>query len=271
MNKYIVHVKMLFFLVGGILLSYAQMQGDVDQSQSIYKAVGVNCGHVLDGPSFYFKQLENKSLDNMFTVSQRQKKEIGKKNNELVLKKYKLATEFPNKKAVFETFENLEKQSNNPIQLKLYVLESDEVNAFTMLGGYVYLTTGLLSYVDSMDELAFILGHEIGHNEKLHVERKIKKVMATSKAMNVVGADAFSKVAIDINHKISAPFDQIDEYEADKYGLEIARKGGYDTSKFADFFKKLEKSEKRSLFQKLTSTHPFSRDRRECLENHLAR
>ena len=59
------------------------------------------------------------------------------------------------------------------------------------------------------------------------------------------------------NNKFSAPFDQINEYEADQYGFELAKKAGYDINRFADFFKKLEKNEKKSILLKLNSTHPF--------------
>ncbi|WP_133248433.1 M48 family metallopeptidase [Flagellimonas aquimarina] len=230
----------------------------------------VNCGHLLDGPSFYIKQLENKSLDNMFTLTKLQKQQIGKANYKQVIKKNKLLNEFQNKTNVLQTFENIKKNAKSSTQFKLHIIASKDINAFTMIGGHIYLTTGLLSYIDSMDELAFILGHEVGHHEKLHLERKVKKIMATSTFFGATGAEEFAKIAIDLNSKFSAPFDQINEYEADEYGFELAKKSGYDVNNFADFFKKLEKNEKRSILIKLNSTHPFSSDRRKCLEKYIA-
>lgn len=249
---------------------YSQAEQTIDhQAQLNSDNTIVNCGHLLDGPSYYIKQLENKSLDKMFTLTKEQKKQIGEANYKQILKKNKLLKDFQNKQNVLQTFANIKNVANSSTKFKLHIIASEDINAFTMIGGHIYLTTELLSYVDSMDELAFILGHEIGHHEKLHLERKIKKIMATSNLFGVTGVEDFTKIAVDLNNKFSAPFDQINEYESDQYGFELAKKAGYDVNRFADFFKRLEKNEKRSIFIKLNSTHPFSSDRRKCLEKYI--
>jgi len=230
----------------------------------------IQCGHLFDGPAYYIKQVENKSLDNMFTLSKSQKQEIGKANYDQILKQNKLLKDFQDKERVLRTFAALKRVAKSEVVFKLHVIASEDINAFTMIGGHIYLTTGLLSYIDSMDELAFILGHEIGHHEKHHLERKIKKITATSTLFGASGIDDFTKIAVDLNHKFSAPFDQINEYEADKYGFELAKKAKYDITKFADFFKRMEENEERSILLKLNSTHPFSSDRRSCLESYIA-
>lgn len=263
--------QILFFIVLWSIQSRSQSEQPYrTQAQLGSNNNIVDCGHLLDGPSYYIKQLENKSLDNMFSLTKEQKKQIGKANYEQVLKKNKLLKEFQNKKSVLQTFANVKKVANSTTAFKLHIIDSKDINAFTMIGGHIYLTTGLLSYVDSMDELAFILGHEIGHHEKLHLERKVKKIMATSTFFGATGVEEFTRIAIDLNNKFSAPFDQINEYEADEYGFELAKETGYDVNRFADFFKKLEKNEKRSILAKLNSTHPFSSDRRKCVENYIA-
>ncbi|MDC6366672.1 MULTISPECIES: M48 family metallopeptidase [Flavobacteriaceae] len=268
-------IKKYLRLLSLIVISTPWLHGQSEQpyteeTRLEFSENGMDCGHLLDGPSYYIKKLENKSLDNMFSLSRAQKKQIGEANYEQILKKNKLLKEYPNKRNIQHTFSNLIRHANSSTKFKLHVLSSSDINAFTMIGGHIYLTTGLLSYIDSMDELAFILGHEIGHHEKLHLERKIKKIMATSTFFGKTGIDEFTKIAIDLNNKFSAPFDQINEYEADKYGFELAKKAGYDVSHFADFFKKLEKNERRSILVKLNSTHPFSSDRRRCLESYIS-
>ncbi|RUA11279.1 MAG: hypothetical protein DSY83_16820 [Flavobacteriia bacterium] len=258
----------LVFYIGAIHGQTAPYPTNADQ----FNPSGhiVNCGHLFDGPSYYIKQLENKSLDNMFSLTKEQKREIGKANYEQVLKKYKLMDDFRYKESVLQTFANIKNTAHSPTKFKLHVIASTDINAFTMIGGHIYLTSGLLDYIDSMDELAFILGHEIGHHEKLHLERKIKKIMATSSFFGKTGVEDFTKIAVDLNNKFSAPFDQINEYESDEYGFEIAKNAGYDVNRFADFFKKLEKNENKSILTKLNSTHPFSSDRIRCLENYIA-
>ena len=53
--------------------------------------------------------------------------------------------------------------SRNDVSYRISILKSEEINAFATLGGYLYITTGLLNFVDSYDELAFIIGHEVAH------------------------------------------------------------------------------------------------------------
>lgn len=260
-----------YFLMTLISILNANSQLFFDTQESLIEEDGiVNCGHLLDGPSSYLKKIENTSLDNMFRLTEEQKEKIGKNNYEQVIKENKILTEFENKANIIHTFETIKSNINSDIDFKLHVIDSQNINAFTMLGGHIYITTGLLAYIESIDELAFIMGHEIGHNMSHHLERKIKKIMVTSSYFGATGIDEFTKIAIDLNNKFSAPFDQIDEYEADKYGFEISKKAGYDINKFADFFKRMGKNEDTSLLQKLNSTHPFSRDRRKCLEHYIA-
>ncbi|PCJ91954.1 MAG: hypothetical protein COA50_16020 [Flavobacteriaceae bacterium] len=266
--------KNIFWVPVFAILCIARLNSQVNQpsNQAQLSASDglMNCGHILDGPAYYLKQLENKSLDNMLKITKEEKKQIGEVSYAQVHKKEKIITEFQNKRDILQTFANLKKAANGLVHFKLHVIDSEDINAFTMIGGHIYLTTGLLTYVDSMDELAFILGHEIGHHEKFHLERKIKKIMAASAFFGTAGIEDFTKIAVDLNNKFSAPFDQINEYEADAYGFELAKKTGYDINRFTDFFKRLEKTEKRSMLIKLNSTHPFSSDRRKCLENHIA-
>ena len=206
----------------------------------------------------------------MVSLSEKQKKQIGKKNYEQIGKKQSLLATHEDAKKLLELFHRLIQYSESTtVSFSLNLIDSKEINAFTTIGGYVYLTTGLLDFVDSYDELAFILAHEIAHQDKRHVERKIMKVVVTSNFLALTRMEGFMKAATNIRTTLSAPFDQIDEYEADKHGFFIAKKAGYDVNKFADFFKKLERSEQRNLLKKLSSTHPFAQDRKKCIENYL--
>ena len=159
--------------------------------------------------------------------------------------------------------------SRKNVSYRLNILKTEDINAFATLGGYLYITTGLINFVDSYDELAFIIGYEIAHEDKLHTQRKITKLTLSTNLLNISRIDGFKEIAMNLNSKLSAPFDQIDEYEADKYGFEMAKKAGYDVTKFADFFKKLEKNEKQDILQKLTRTHPFSEHRKNCIEQKI--
>ena len=226
-----------------------------------------DCGHALDGPAYLTKHFENNWLDLMLYVTPDARINVGRQ----VYNKYVLLGQINNNNGVYpraqEILNNLVKFAGRKnVSYKLNILKTDDINAFATLGGYLYITTGLINFVDSYDELAFIIGHEIAHEDKLHTQRKITKLTLSANLMNMTKMQGFNEIATKINSTLSAPFDQIDEYESDRYGFEMAQKAGYDVNKFADFFKKLEKYEKQGLLEKLTRTHPFSEHRKNCLE-----
>lgn len=230
-----------------------------------------DCGHVLDGPLYMMKTFENKSLDAALQFNAIDTDEIGKQIYEDIIETSKVVDDHWAMNDVAEVIKNLTDQmdSEHKKEFKLKILDSEIVNAYTTYGGYIYITTGLIEFVDSYDELAFILAHEIGHEVNLHTQRKITKLMLTSNLLTQMSAENMIDIVVGLNTKFSAPFDQIDEYEADKYGVLLAHKAGYDSSRFADFFKKMEKYDDKSIFKKLSSTHPFAEHRISCLNKYI--
>lgn len=229
-----------------------------------------DCGHILDGPAYFTKQFENNMLDLMLIITPEARQDIGLQ----MYNNYKLLGQIDNINSIYpkaqEILNNLIKfVDRKNVVYKLNILKTDDINAYATLGGYLYITTGLINFIDSFDELAFLIGHEIAHEDKFHTQRKITKLTVSSNFTEISKMDGFKEIAQKINGAISAPFDQIDEYESDRYGFELAKKAGYDSSKFGDFFKKLEKYEKQDLLKKLTSTHPFSEHRKNCIEAYI--
>jgi predicted Zn-dependent protease len=229
-----------------------------------------NCGHAFDGPAFLLKQAENNWLDFALYISSNSKSSIGKQ----IYNRYVLLGQLDNthfaKEKVEEILQKITKNvSRKGINYKLSILKSDEINAFATLGGYLYITTGLLDFVDSYDELAFIIGHEVAHEDRLHTQRKVTKLTLSTDLGDMTRMEGFAEIASKINKTLAPPFDQIDEYEADKVGFELAKAAGYDVNRFADFFKKLERYEKQDLLRKLTSTHPFAEHRKNCIHSYI--
>ncbi|MCR9263684.1 MAG: M48 family metallopeptidase [Flavobacteriaceae bacterium] len=229
-----------------------------------------NCGHAFDGPAFLLKQAENNWLDFALYISSNSKSSIGRE----IYSRYVLLGQLDNthfaKEKVEEILQKISKNvSRKGVNYKLSILKSDEINAFATLGGYLYITTGLLDFVDSYDELAFIIGHEVAHEDRLHTQRKVTKLTLSTDLGDMTRMEGFAKIASKINKTLAPPFDQIDEYEADKIGFELAKAAGYDVNRFADFFKKLERYEKQDLLRKLTSTHPFAEHRKNCIHSYI--
>ncbi|HET8854823.1 MAG TPA: M48 family metallopeptidase [Salinimicrobium sp.] len=216
--------------------------------------------------------MENSSLDAAVTLTEKDRQKIGKQIYEEILRSNdisdlkKVRTEIVYiLKKLTDALEPRERRRFN-----LIILETPEVNAYTTLGGYIYLTTGLIKFVNTPDELAFILGHEIGHDVELHTQRKVAKVMISSNFLENVNLQDYTKVAMNISTRFSAPFDQIDEYEADKFGALLAQKAGYDPERFGDFFIKIRNSRNSSLIDKLLSTHPFPEHRQKCINEYIS-
>ncbi|GMN06634.1 M48 family metallopeptidase [Croceitalea sp. MTPC5] len=229
-----------------------------------------NCGHAFDGPAFLLKQAENNWLDFALYISSNSKSSIGRE----IYSRYVLLGQLDNthfaREKVEEILQEISKNvSRKGVNYKLSILKSDEINAFATLGGYLYITTGLLDFVDSYDELAFIIGHEVAHEDRLHTQRKVTKLTLSTDLGDMTRMDGFTEIASKINRTLAPPFDQIDEYEADKVGFELAKAAGYNVNRFADFFKKLERYEKQDLLRKLTSTHPFAEHRKNCIHSYI--
>jgi predicted Zn-dependent protease len=114
---------------------------------------------------------------------------------------------------------------------KFFVLDDDEVNAFTPGGGYVYIHRGLMNYLNSEAELAAVLGHEIGHDVARHPARAQTRAVLMSVGA-VAAAIASGSEAIAEMTNIGATawmqgYGRDNETEADHLGLEYATKAGY--------------------------------------------
>ncbi len=226
------------------------------------------CGHLFDGPASFAKQMERVSLDALLHLDSNEEIEIGNQVFTKIKESETILTNHWSKPKVDILYKNLIQHVDRPeITYQYHIIDSKDINAFSTLGGHIYICTGLIDFVDSMDELAFIIGHEIAHIDLEHTLRKQKKLMLASTIGKYFDAEDMASFALQFNMVFSAPFDQIDEYDADYKGYEIAKKAGYDTSKFDDFFSKLEDAESRNILIKLLSTHPYPSDRKKCLSS----
>jgi predicted Zn-dependent protease len=130
---------------------------------------------------------------------------------------------------------------------KFFVLDDDEVNAFTPGGGYVYIHRGLMNYLGSEAELATVLGHEIGHDVARHPARgETREVLMSVGAVAAAIASGSEAVAQMANIGATAwlqGYGRDNEMEADRLGLEYASKAGYRPQAMAEVFKALKGQE----------------------------
>jgi len=112
------------------------------------------------------------------------------------------------------------------------VIKSDAINAFAMPGGYVLLSSGLLKSLESEDELAFILAHEVAHVTRRHhyqVVQRQRLADQAAKGLQAVTQDSDTGKLAQASGQIYARgLDKSAEFESDRLGVEIMTRAGYD-------------------------------------------
>jgi beta-barrel assembly-enhancing protease len=157
---------------------------------------------------------------------------------------------------------------DNPSKIKysVYLLNDSAINAFTF-GGHIYLTKAMYDKCKGNTDLLYsIIGHEIGHSEKGHIKKTIQEMMITD---NIFGEDKGAS-AYQIMKSLTGAFNQKNELEADFYGIDLAYKLDKNICATVNFWNEMAKSEDRyNKLEDLFRTHPFSKLRAKCLENHI--
>jgi predicted Zn-dependent protease len=148
------------------------------------------------------------------------------------------------------------------------VITLDEVNAWCMPHGKIAVYTGLLQKIQpSDDELAAVLGHEMGHALREHTREQISQEMGTQTLLGIAGAlfglgqTAQSLGAMAANVTIGLPKSRTDETEADRIGVELAARAGYDPRAAVNLWEKMEKLAGGSQPPQWLSTHPSNESR----------
>jgi beta-barrel assembly-enhancing protease len=152
------------------------------------------------------------------------------------------------------------------IKYSIYLLKDSAINAFTF-GGHIYLTKAMYDKCKGNEDLLYsIIGHEIGHSERGHIKKTIQEMMITD---NIFGEDRGAS-AYQVLKTLTGSFNQKNELEADYYGIDLAYQLGKDVCATVKFWKEMSTSENQySKFEDLFRTHPFSKLRAKCLQNHL--
>jgi beta-barrel assembly-enhancing protease len=132
----------------------------------------------------------------------------------------------------------------NELPWKFGVIESDDLNAFAAPGGYVLVTKGLYQKLENESQLAGVLGHEIAHIVKKHQLKVMQKQALLSYGANMLGdkldSSELAKKAIGTGAEISArSLDKSAEYEADRMGMILAARAGYDAYGLAEILNTL--------------------------------
>src|ERR1700692_1721964 len=167
--------------------------------------------------------------------------------------------------------QNLVRNSDAKVPFTIKVIDSDEINAFALPGGFFYVNSGLILRADSEAELAGVMGHEIAHVAARHGTRNATRGQIAQIgmiAMSIAIPYGWAADAIRQGAGLAIPlgfltFSRANEREADHLGLQYMYKAGYDPTAFVDFFEKIQSLEKRKpgSLSKVFATHPRKDDR----------
>ena len=156
----------------------------------------------------------------------------------------------------------LESLDGSDYDYKIWVLKTSEVNAFATLGGNIFVFSGLFDFVESPEELAVVLAHEIGHVEHRHVVDKLIQQLGLEVLFSIItGGDPILLSEVS-KLLVSSSFDRRKEQEADDFALELSEKSGINPRRLAQFFLKLNQSQGSGAEAlEIIMTHPHSNSR----------
>lgn len=165
--------------------------------------------------------------------------------------------------------QNLVRNSDAKVPFTIKVLQSEEVNAFALPGGFMFVNSDLVLKADDEAELAGVMAHEIAHVAARHGTRQATRgTIANYASLPLLFMGGWTGYAIAQAASMAIPlgflrFSRAFESEADMLGLQYMYKSGYDPTALVSFFEKLESMEKAKpgTLSKVFSTHPMTEDR----------
>jgi beta-barrel assembly-enhancing protease len=176
--------------------------------------------------------------------------------------------------------QNIVKNSDCKVPFTIKVIDSDEINAMALPGGFFYVNSGLIMAADEEAELAGVMAHETAHVCAHHAARQMTKmnyaqigsiplIIFTQGSWTGYGIYEATQLAIPITF---LQFSRTDEAEADWLGLQYMYKAGYDPQAFIQFFEKIDALEKHKpgTLAKVFADHPQTPDRIMHSEEEIA-
>jgi predicted Zn-dependent protease len=182
------------------------------------------------------------------TMSAAQEAELGRKMHPQILQQYGRYSDEALQAYVNDVGQRIARASHLPnLQFTFTVLDSEEVNAFALPGGYVYVTRGIMAYLNSEAELVAVLGHEVGHVTARHAVRQQTGAAATGVGATLIavltGSGDLANLANMAGTALVRGYGRDMELEADSIGAEYLSRLGYDPEAMIDVVRLLKNQE----------------------------
>jgi hypothetical protein len=176
--------------------------------------------------------------------------------------------------------QNIVKNSDCKVPFTIKVIDSDEINAMALPGGFFYVNSGLIMAADEEAELAGVMAHETAHVCAHHAAREMTRMNYMSIAsipLEIVTYGSWTGYGIYEAAQLAIPMSFLEfsrefEAEADYLGLQYMYKAGYDPQAFIQFFEKIDALEKHKpgAIAKVFADHPQTPDRIAHSEEEIA-
>jgi len=203
---------------------------------------------------------------------------FGKEVYQSVIKEYGI---YQNKN--YETLVNeigfkLAAHTERKLPYSFTLLNTNMINAFAAPGGYVFVTKGLLEFIENEDELACVIGHELGHINARHSMKAVEKQYGYEILFSIISAIT-EKDLTSLKEYADATFGLImlgygrdNEFQADELGIIYAKRAGFKPDAMIAFFNKLKKLEpsKPTSLEKLFLSHPPTDERIKRIQKKIS-
>jgi hypothetical protein len=239
--------------------------------------VEVKSGSIDDVNSVGNRDIGGRGMGNWYSTDTEIK--IGKTYAAEVEKSSKMISDSVINEYVNRVGQNIVKNSDCKVPFTIKIIDSDEINAFALPGGFFYVNSGLILNADEEAELAGVMAHETAHVCAHHAVRQMTRAnyaqLGTIPLIFIGGWTGYgiyeaASIGIPITFlKFSREF----ESQADYLGVQYMYRAGYDPQAFISFFEKIQALEKRKpgMVSKAFSDHPQTPDRIQHSQDEIAR
>ena len=162
---------------------------------------------------------------------------------------------------------------------EVVVFQDKSPNAFALPGNKIGIHTGMLTLVETQDQLAAVIGHEVGHVLAKHSNERASQEMAVNQGMAIVqavtapqtalGQTAFGLLGVGAQYGVLMPFSRTQESEADIIGVDLMARAGFDPRQSILLWQRMAQATQGQQPIEFMSTHPAHATRIQNLEQHL--
>lgn len=193
-------------------------------------------------------------------ISDNDEVEFGRQINQQVLSEVRVSRDRSANDLVNSIGQQLIRNSDRPdIPYTFQVIESNDINAFATMGGFVYINTGTIAAADNYAQLASVIGHEMGHISGRHALEQMRQMAIAQGIATAIGADRDRLVQIGTEVALRLPNSREAEFDADRRGLVTISKSGFAPQAMPAFMQKLANSG--GSLPSFLSSHPAATDR----------